>query len=181
MNSNQTTNLLLIVIAVALIVLLICNCLVGTDVVDPTNPPADPVFHFKAILTGANEVPPVTTNAFGTLFIRINEDSTGFFYELTIDSAQNILSSGGAHLHCAPDGRTGEIIMFLAEEIPGGVNGNFQISGDKSKFDIVDAVCGSNILELIASLNREGVYVNVHSERHPTGEIRGQVQPVEDK
>jgi len=180
MNSNLSTNILLTVIAVTLIVILICACLInGIDVVDPD--PTDPVFHFQADLTGFEEVPPVIdTKTTGKLLIRINEDSTGFFFQLTVDSADGLLS-GGAHLHCAPIGRTGEIFVSLSKDIlPDGLDGNFQISDDRNKFDIINDVCGDDIKQLIESMNRGGVYVNAHSKDYPTGEIRGQVTPVPD-
>jgi hypothetical protein len=58
---------------------------------------------FKAVLKGANEVPPVATDASGKAEFEVNRDQTKIKFELKIRNATNILGAAGAHIHCAPE------------------------------------------------------------------------------
>ena len=129
---------------------------------------------FEAELTGAEEVPAVVTDTTGEAKFDVNFDETEIEFELEIEDAEGILA-GGAHLHCAPAGFNGPVVVFLAGAVPGGFDGEVQIEATLTVANIVNTSCGSTIAALVQSMRDGDVYVNAHSVDFPAGEIRGQV------
>jgi hypothetical protein len=107
-------------------------------------------------LTGADEVPPVTTSASGSGSIRVAEDG----------SVSGSVSTTGvegtmAHIHQGAKGSNGPVIVPLSK------------SGDTYT---VPAGAKLNASQMSA-LKAGNLYVNVHSNAYKGGEVRGQLQP----
>lgn len=130
---------------------------------------------FKAELAGENEVPPIESDASGEAKFEV--DGSSMHYELEFEDATDMLAAAGAHIHCAPAGENGPVVVFLAGVIPGGIDGTAEIKATLTAANIVDPACGSTIAELVESMREGRTYVNVHSAANPTGEIRGQIHP----
>ena len=111
-----------------------------------------------AALSGANEVPAVTTTASGTgvlAFNPVTSQISGFVQTSGITGTQ-------AHIHQAAAGVSGGIIVPLTET-PAG-SGRWVVPA------------GSTLTAAqAASFNSNGLYFNVHSAANPGGEIRGQI------
>jgi CHRD domain len=116
-------------------------------------------------LSGANEVPAVTTTATGTANATLDGDEltvNGTFGGLS--SALHEVSGSAAHVHNAPPGENGGIVFNLTVNAS---NGSF--SGSKKLTDAEkDAFEAGRF------------YVNVHTENHQMGEIRGQFTNIDD-
>jgi hypothetical protein len=69
--------------------------------------------HFTAILTGADEVPAVTTSANGTGSFSLNETRTELTYVITYQGLSGTLTAGG-HFHLGTPGRNGSVIRNTA-------------------------------------------------------------------
>ena len=137
---------------------------------------------FKTVLEGAQEVPPVDTATSGKFEIKFNEDLTAAKFELKVF---NGLAITQAHLHCAPMGVNGPVVVFLSGNVPGG----FDVDGDLAEFTMRDAniqavgadcvphigVAITNLAELAAAASEGLIYANAHSVAHPGGEVRGQL------
>ncbi len=110
----------------------------------------------KVNLSGDQEVPPVQTSASGTGTITV-EDDKSIKGKITVTD----ITPTGAHIHEAPTGKTGEPIITLEKT---GEN-ECSLPGDaKLKDAQYDAAKAG------------GLYVNVHSNEHKGGEIRGQIK-----
>ena len=110
-----------------------------------------------ATMTGEQEVPgPGDPNGFGRATIILNPPDT-VCYALT---ARRIKPATAAHIHRAPPGEAGPIVVPL--EPP-----TFGVSGG----------CTRVHPELLANIaaNPSDYYVNVHNEPYPLGAIRGQL------
>lgn len=108
-------------------------------------------------LTGAQEVPPVTTAATGTANIKVTADG---MVSGSVTTAGVV--STMAHIHIAPAGQNGPVIVPLTKS---GDNTYMVPAGAKFTPAQLDAY-------KIGSL-----YVNVHSDAHKGGEIRAQLKP----
>ncbi|MEO5928760.1 MAG: CHRD domain-containing protein [Candidatus Kapaibacterium sp.] len=115
-----------------------------------------------AVLRGENEIPPITpitTAGVGVGIFRYDAGSKSLEYRLTVT-----LPSGdtitGAHFHLGPEGTQGQVIRGIAFA-PGARTATGTWSS------ITDSV--------IPSLLSGNVYVNVHTQRNPGGQIRSQV------
>lgn len=128
---------------------------------------------FKAELSGANEVPPVESDASGEA--KFETDGSTLAYELEFEDATDMLAEAGAHIHCGSADENGPVVVFLAGVIPGGVDGDAEVKATLSDANIVNDACGATISELVDSMRAGEAYVNVHSAANPGGEIRGQI------
>ncbi|NIR51495.1 CHRD domain-containing protein [candidate division KSB1 bacterium] len=140
----------------------------------------DDDLEFKVVLSGDQEVPPVTTTTTGEAKFEVNSAQTRIKFELEIKDAVDILAVAGAHIHCAPANQNGPIVAFLAGEVPGGFDGEVEIEGTLTDANITDDACGATIADLVQSMKDGNAYVNVHSAANPAGEVRGQFGRDED-
>ena len=109
----------------------------------------------KVTLSGANEVPPVTTAASGGGTITIGADGS-----VSGSVSTKGIVSTKAHIHLAAPGKNGPVIVPLTKD------------GDTYKVP-----AGAKLTEAqMASFKAGDLYINVHSAAHPGGEIRGQLK-----
>ncbi len=126
--------------------------------------------YFVAPLSGASETVPVNTDATGMVVIEVNGGNgvaTGSFANLEGNIALNV--AGGAHLHTGFAGQNGPIKQILTL-VSGANNRSATFTAGQNTFAI-----STGFLDTIR--NRQ-VYVNIHSEVAPSGEIRGQLLPL---
>jgi hypothetical protein len=115
---------------------------------------------FTVQLAGAAEGTTGDSDGTGTATVRILRDTGMVCFRLT---AQNILlPSVGAHIHRAPAGTNGPIVVpFVAPGASGVSTG------------CTTGVATTLLDEILA--NPAGFYVNIHTTDHPGGAIRGQL------
>ena len=132
--------------------------------------------NFKATLSGDNEVPPVVTDTTGKAFIRLNKAETELEIQLHVNDGVRITQS---HIHCAPAGVNGPVVVFLAGNHAAGLNvdGKWVSSATATDTSIVNPACGATIAALAASIRAGNTYVNAHSVANPGGVVRGQLAP----
>ncbi len=131
---------------------------------------------FEADLSGDNEVPPVDTPTTGEAKFEVDASLTSIDFELQVDDGTGIFGVAGAHIHCAPEGVNGPVVVFLAGAVSGGgFNGDVENKATVVSSNIVNTACGSTIAELVQSFLAGQAYVNVHTPTNPGGVIRGQI------
>ena len=111
---------------------------------------------YKVALSGAQEVPPVSSPASGTGTITVNDDGT-----VSGSLTTTGIASTAAHIHVGSAGKNGPVIVPLAKSGDNGysVPASAKLTGEQMK-----------------SLKTGDLYVNVHSAAHPGGEIRAQLK-----
>jgi hypothetical protein len=138
----------------------------------------------RAWLTGFEETP-LTLSSPGRAFFRavIDENAGTIQYSLTYDGVANVQQS---HLHLGAHHTTGGISVFLCTNLGNGPAGTQacpqspgQISGTIHSTDVIgptgQGIAPGEFAELVAAIRNKAVYVNVHSQQFPGGEIRGQL------
>lgn len=109
---------------------------------------------FHADLTGASEVPAVDTQAKGTADVTVDTEAKTVNWTVTTEGLSG--DATAAHIHGpAAEGENADPVIDLSAAIASG-------SGE-----ITD--------EQIADLEAGKYYLNVHTDAHPDGEIRGQL------
>ena len=110
-----------------------------------------------AKLSGAQEVPPVATSAYGTAHIKVAADGA-----VSGSVKTSGITSTGAHIHMAPAGQNGPVIVPLT----------------KSGNDSYTVPAGAKLTPAQLEAYKMGsLYANVHSSAHKGGEIRAQLKP----
>lgn len=152
---------------------------------------------FVANLTGQGEVPPVESTVRGVGIFTLNQDSTQLTYHLIVHQLQQAAEDGTrltqAHLHCGQEGVAGPVVVDLLGMIRGGVAAPLEVRADLSDANIIqepdpnadNQTCAdvlgtpiTTLAELVQAMEAGNIYVNVHSEQNPTGEIRGQLTSI---
>jgi hypothetical protein len=141
-------------------------------------------------LSGYNEPPSVSTSGGGTFKARINKDETEISYELSYALEGAVTQS---HLHLGQRGVNGGITVFLCTNLGNGPAGTqacpdapATISGTITAADVspnIPATAAARtqglntgeFAELLAAIRAGSIYVNVHTNTWPGGEIRSQV------
>jgi hypothetical protein len=109
----------------------------------------------KVTLSGANEVPPVTTSASGSGTITVADDGA-VSGSVTTKGVQGT----AAHIHLGAAGKNGPVIVPLAKD-----------------GDTYTAPSGAKLsADQMSAFKAGELYVNVHSEANKGGEIRGQLK-----
>ena len=136
---------------------------------------------YTATLLGSNEVPPTGSpgTGFGTFILNgnllsINESFTGL-----------TAPANAAHIHCCGPVGVNEIVAVPFTPFPSATSGTFNATVDLSLAATYNAAFitqegGTVALAeagLIAALNSENTYANIHTTNFPGGEIRGQITP----
>jgi len=108
-------------------------------------------------LKGSHETPPVKTMATGWGVIKVAADGT-----VSGKVSTQGVTGTMAHIHEGAPGQSGKPIIALAQ----GPHGTWMVP-DGSKLTP----------DQMKEFKAGDLYVNVHSDAHPAGEIRGQLKP----
>ena len=135
----------------------------------------------KADMTGYEEVPAISSTGSGELRLKVDEDSQLIEYELSYENLEGTTTTA-SHIHLGQKSVNGGVIAFFCGGggkdpcTPG--SGNF--SGTVSAADVIgptaQGIAAMEFAEVVRALRAGQIYVNVHTNKHPGGEIRGQVK-----
>ena len=120
----------------------------------------------SGVLSGAQEVPAVATNASGLGVFTLSQDQERLKFRVVVAGLSSAIT--GAHFHIAGPGANAPVALSLTSFLVGNV-----LEGEISSQ-------GTNPMltpALLAALVQGGVYINVHTANNPGGEIRAQVLP----
>jgi hypothetical protein len=170
--------------AIALAAVLLAGAAVGRTAraSDDNNDDRNNGQEFTARLLGSEEVPAVQTNMTGKAEIALNGDETKAEFALSVRKGVRVTQS---HIHCAPKGVNGPIVVFLAGFHNRGwdVDGTWVENATATDANVIPPPAGStcpqvinNLRDLAEAMRRGNTYVNVHTVAHPGGEIRGQLR-----
>jgi CHRD domain/FlgD Ig-like domain len=128
--------------------------------------------NFIANLNGAQENPPINTPASGQITATLSDSQlvvTGSFSDLSSDFNSNV--RGGSHLHLAPAGRNGGIVIELVATVNADQrSGSYEAANNTFKLTAAQ----------FTALNERKLYANIHTLTYAGGEIRGQLLPEAD-
>jgi hypothetical protein len=138
---------------------------------------------FKAELKGFGEVPANSTTGTGELRVRIIDESS-IEFELSYANLEGTATSA-AHVHLGQKSVNGGVSFFLcggARPACTPTSGTF--TGTVIAGDIVgpaaQGLAVGEFAELLRAIRAGVTYANVHTDKHPGGEIRGQLRAGHD-
>jgi hypothetical protein len=175
-----------------------------SNVSAPTAPMSVPVFsqpdatssnangaNFGTPLLSGEEVPPNPSKARGNAVFQLNAAGDSIDYQLSVANIENVFM---AHIHMAPPGVVGDIVVWLFPSTavspapPGGGRIDGVIArGTITAENLTGPLAGHPLSDLVDAIKSGNAYVNVHTNDGvapvtntpgdiPGGEIRGQVE-----
>lgn len=136
-----------------------------------------------------NTIPDFYSRAQGQAIFHLSKDGQSIEYKLISSNIENIWQ---AHIHLAPAGANGSIVVWLypsgppAQQIPGRFSGVLA-RGTITAANLIGPLAGQGLDDLVAAMLAGNTYVNVHTNDlvnpantgpgdFPGGEIRGQIR-----
>ena len=148
-------------------------------------------FQSKPRLTGAQEVPTVTTDGTARATVEFDKGFTKVRVRLRFKNLNGNFTR--LHFHCNVAGTNGPIAIGLIDMVNPDFDNSDVVSLDGNRIvgtltneDFPDTescadVIGkpvNNIASLAAAIDRGEIYINLHTDAFPPGEVRGQVRPL---
>ena len=171
---------------------------------EPTSPMSIPVYahgaanggNFGTPLSADEEVMPAgvinDSRARGNAIFQLSEDGMSLSYKLIVANIENAFM---AHIHRAPAGSNGGVVVWLypsttpgqPNPVGGGRLDGVIAEGTITAADLQGSLAGQPLSALVAEIKAGNTYVNVHTNDgvaptntgpgdFPGGEIRGQIE-----
>ena len=143
---------------------------------------------FIATLSGKEVVPPVKTAGTGVANFVIS--NTSIYYQINVLNAEKIIS---VQIHSGAVGTNGDVLVTLFKSKDNGTNSiknipkisdnssitqrssSFSASGNFDGSDLTGLLNGKTVNDLVLAMQSDDMYVNVITEGHPDGQLRGQI------
>ncbi len=140
---------------------------------------------FEADLEGFEEVPSISSTGSGQFTAELNEDETALTFSLTYSQLEGATTLF-AHIHLGQFSVNGGVSAFLcggggkpACPTTGGT-----VTGTITATHVVgpeaQGIAPGEFAELVRAMRAGVTYANVHTNKHPGGEIRGQIDGDDD-
>ncbi|HEY1367675.1 MAG TPA: CHRD domain-containing protein [Gaiellaceae bacterium] len=123
-----------------------------------------------ATMSGTVEVPAGDTDGTGSALVRLNPTEGFVCFRIIVQNVDFPLLA--AHIHKAPEGVAGPVVVTLSPPVQQGSSNNGAIKG---------CVTADPTLIRDIMANPAQYYVNVHNKQFPAGVIRGQLQTLSEK
>jgi CHRD domain-containing protein len=162
--------LCLLAISLAIILLVVSPSIDGLNVFGQTE-------KFRAKLSAKNEIPKVNSTASGSANFKSKKDD--LTWKINITGMGNAI---GAKIYLGNKSQKGEPIADLMKSnnwsrTPLGIRMNGTISAS----DLQGPLQGNTIETLKSAMTNGSAYVNILTESHPDGELRGQIKMLASK
>lgn len=132
---------------------------------------------FHARLSGGEVVAQVHTNAYGEANFQLSESSDQMTYKLTLRNIK-IKNVTAVHIHQGKHGKNGPpVVSIFYEPKEAAGFGGILSEGAITAKDLIGPLKGKPLGSLMQMIEDKDAYVNVHTDKYPDGEIRGQINP----
>jgi hypothetical protein len=135
---------------------------------------------FKARLNGYQETPAVFSTGKGRFEAQLSADGTTLSYTLTYSGLEGATTTA-AHIHFGQKNVAGGVAAFLCGGggKPACPNTAGTVSGTVVAADVIgpaaQGIAAGEFGELLTAMEDGMTYANVHTNKHPGGEIRGHI------
>jgi hypothetical protein len=127
---------------------------------------------YRAKLDGNNEVPAVNTTSEGVINFKTKNDMLTWKMNVTGTN-----DATGVNIHKGKAGENGEVVVDLMKvskhsDNPKGMT----MRGNVTDSSLKGSMAGQTIADLKTEMANGDTYVNLKTQDHPDGEIRGQIK-----
>jgi len=124
---------------------------------------------FDAMLYGDQQNSPVLSDGIGGLMVVVDADNITITGSYSLDSPLESIGGTGVHLHIGYHGQNGPVALALTPTMgASALTGTFEAANNTFSL-------ANGLDTLVEAMAERRVYVNIHSQNEPSGEIRGQL------
>ena len=127
---------------------------------------------WDAMLYGEQQNPAILSDGIGGVMVEVTDDSLYVSGSVAVTSPLVEVAGTPAHLHFGLFGENGPVGVLL-NLVESGDGLSAIIPRADNAFPRTDGA----VADVVSDITRRGVYVNVHTEAYPAGELRGQIVP----
>ena len=131
---------------------------------DDDTPATANTVELTATLSGAQQVPAVTSSGTGAFSGTYNRDTRVLTYSVTYSGLSAAPVAG--HIHLGSPGKTGQVRVPFASVATSPITGT-----------VTFAAADTAQMRTVELLLSQRAYVNLHTTANPSGEIRGNIRP----
>ncbi len=121
---------------------------------------------FTTTLSGNAEVPPVVSDGMGTGTFELSADESSLSYSITASGLSGPVTAAHFHFSATGPAGSGGVLFEITDSVE-EINGEITLEGTWPL-----------TAEDVVNLRVDYVYVNLHTEANPSGEIRGNVTAI---
>ena len=121
---------------------------------------------FTTTFSGDAEVPPVVSDGTGTGTFELSADESSLSYSITASGLSGPVTAAHFHFAAAGPAGSGGVLFEITDSVE-EINGEITLEGTWPL-----------TAEDVVNLRVDYVYVNLHTEANPSGEIRGNVTAI---
>jgi hypothetical protein len=130
---------------------------------------------FSAVLSSKHEIKPVIVDATGTARLKLIGNDTQISYWVNMSGIKKLTE---VNVYNGMPGANGGLVVALSKgKLSDQKDGllQFGFSGNITEEDLRGPLRGKPISNLVTLMSNGSTYVNVHTDDHPEGAIRGQI------
>jgi len=124
---------------------------------------------FKASMNGKSETPKSNSKATGSATFKIAANGKSISY--TLKASKLTGPAQAAHIHFGKAGTAGPVIIAICAKPC-----SLPKSGKLTAKQFAKAPGVSNFAAAVKAIKSGKAYVNIHTKKHPAGEVRGQIK-----
>jgi CHRD domain len=128
---------------------------------------------FKSMLSGSGSVPAVETMAKGDATFTLINDGKALSYYVTVSDIEDVTA---AHIHLGKRGENGPPVALITNEKKAGKFSGTLAEGTITEKELMGSLMGKSVKDLVKQIKKGNAYLNVHTDKYPNGEIRGQIK-----
>jgi hypothetical protein len=132
---------------------------------------------FRIDLAGSQQVPAVTTDAFGMATVRLIDNGTAIQFRVIVCDIVNVTAS---HIHVGAAGTNGPVIIpFFTNQLlfssPHGCKTLAEGTRTAADLNTKASPSVTSWNDFVKNLLAGNTYINVHTTANPGGQVRGQL------
>ena len=125
-------------------------------------------------LSGSQHSPAVDTDASGLAAFWPSEDMSSVCYMVHAEDLDDDVTQVSIH-QAQQEGGTGDAVLMLSIEHPDDDDDGVIALGNFTSQDLIGPMAGASMTEFFDAMEAGDLYVNVITDDHPEGEIRGNI------
>lgn len=125
-------------------------------------------------LSGNQQIPAVDTDSTGMAAFWPSEDMSSMCYMVHVDDLDDDVTQVSIH-QAEREGGTGEAVLMLSMEQLDDDDDGIIALGNMTSQDLTGPMAGASMAQFFDEMEAGSLYVNVITDDHPEGEIRGNI------